>query len=269
VKLKWCSGIGVGGGLKRKLEEHGEETVMKHSDTKRAHRSMQMEFDNPMAITFIEQIQTGDNETKQLFTSFIQEYSSQIINHVHEVSSSGIAELNVKGISAMLIPTPGNQIMIRLILLCSMLNNAIIFVFVFHSDHEQLLLDRLGGRQLLKQYKVRMLNVNSAEDDISVWNLSDVQLNDQTNTNDNWLDIMSNTSNVKWKQMTARTWIHEGQGNYSFDDMSVSLIQQQVKKIVHELQSEDKTGIVKTLLVLSYDDCFTQSDLFLFIQPRI
>jgi hypothetical protein len=131
---------------------------------------------------------------------------------------------------------------------------------------EQLLLDRLGGRQFLKQYNVRMVNVNSVEDDISVWDLSDVQLNDQTNTNENWLKIMTNTSNVKWKQMTARIWTHEGQGRYSLVDLDQLSIQKQVKEVVHALESDDKTGIVKTLLVLSYDDCFTHSDLVLFIQ---
>jgi hypothetical protein len=61
------------------------------------------------------------------------------------------------------------------------------FFFYFHVDEEQLLLDRLGGRQFLQQYNVRMVNVNSVKDDISIWDLSEVQLNDQTNTNENWL----------------------------------------------------------------------------------
>jgi hypothetical protein len=112
VKLKWCGNNGLGGGVKRKLEEYSEsksETVIKPSDNKRACRTMQMEFDHPMSITYIEQIQAGDIETKQLFMSFLQDYSSQIINYVCELASSGTAELNVKGIPAMIVPTPRNE----------------------------------------------------------------------------------------------------------------------------------------------------------------
>jgi hypothetical protein len=136
----------------------------------------------------------------------------------------------------------------------------------FFVDEEQLLLDRLGGRQFLKQYNVRMVNVNSVEDDISLWDLSDVQSNDQTNTNDNWLKIMTSTSSVKWKQMTARKWTHEGQGKYSLVDLDQLSIHKQVKEIARALESEVTSGTVKTLLLLSYDDCFTHSDLVLFIQ---
>jgi hypothetical protein len=123
-------------------------------------------------------------------------------------------------------------------------------VFAF-PDEQQLLLDRLGGRQFLQQCNVRMVNVNSAEDDISVWDLSnDTQSNDQPNTDDNWLNIMLSTSNIKWKQMTARKWTHEGRGKYSLVDQGHLSIQQQVKEVVNALDSDDKTGIVKTMLVI-------------------
>jgi hypothetical protein len=93
-----------------------------------------------------------------------------------------------------------------------------------------------------------MVNVNSAEDDISVWDLSDdVQLNEQTNTDENWFDIMLSTSSIKWKQMTARKWTHEGQGKYSLVDLAHLSIQQQVKEVVNALQSDYETGIVKTV----------------------
>jgi hypothetical protein len=109
VTLKWCENNIR---LKRKLEESFEskyETKMKPSNNKRACRTIQMEFNNPMAIIFIEQIQSGDIESKQLFKSFLQEYSSQLINHVYELAGSGTAELNVKGIPAMIVPTPGKK----------------------------------------------------------------------------------------------------------------------------------------------------------------
>jgi hypothetical protein len=112
----------------------------------------------------------------------------------------------------------------------------------------------LGGRQILKQYNVQIVNVNSAEDDISLWDLSDVQLNDEIENDQNWLKIMTSTSNVKWTQMTAREWTHERQGNYSMVDLDPLSIHKQVKEVVNALESDDKTGIVKTLLVFSYDD---------------
>jgi hypothetical protein len=107
VKLKWC-GMNDVGGVKRKLEDQDNSKCEVQTYNKRARRTIHMEFDDP-AITFIEQIQSGDNETKQLFSLFVQQLSSQLINHVHELSNSGIVELNVKGISAMTIPTPSNE----------------------------------------------------------------------------------------------------------------------------------------------------------------
>jgi hypothetical protein len=61
---------------------------------------------------------------------------------------------------------------------------------------------------------------------------------------------MTSTSNVKWKQMTARRWTHEGQGKYSLVDLDQLSIQQQVKEVVHALESDDKIGIAQTMLVL-------------------
>jgi hypothetical protein len=150
------------------------------------------------------------------------------------------------------------------------------FVFTF-IDEEQLLIDRLGGRQFLKQYNVRMVNVNPVEDDISVWDLSDVQLNDQTNTNDNWLKIMTDTSNIKWKQMTARKWTHEGHGNYSLVDLDQLSIQKQVKEIAHALESEVTSGTVNTLFnglfgmnkIVNLHVLFVCLFVCLFIQPPI
>jgi hypothetical protein len=106
VKLKWYGGIDSSG-IKRKLEEQDYNKC--ESNVKRQHRTMNIEFNDPMAITFIEQIQSGDNETKQLFTSFLHEYSSQLINHTSKLSC-GTAMLNVKGVPAMIVATPGKTV---------------------------------------------------------------------------------------------------------------------------------------------------------------
>jgi hypothetical protein len=108
VKLKWCGHIHSGIAGKRKLEEQDNSKC--EVAIKRPHRTMNIEFNDPMAITFIEQMQSSDNESKQLFASFLQEYSSQLINHTSELSC-GTAMLNVKGIPAMTIPTPGKTIL--------------------------------------------------------------------------------------------------------------------------------------------------------------
>jgi hypothetical protein len=54
-------------------------------------------------------MQSSDKESKQLFASFLQEYSSQLINHTSELSC-GKAMLNVKGVPAMIVATPGKTI---------------------------------------------------------------------------------------------------------------------------------------------------------------
>jgi hypothetical protein len=78
VKLT-CRDGAHSSGIKRKLEEQDDDRC--EIAVKRQHRAMNIEFNDPLAITFIEQMQSSDNASKQLFTSFLREYSSQLINH--------------------------------------------------------------------------------------------------------------------------------------------------------------------------------------------
>jgi hypothetical protein len=124
VKLKWCGGT-HSSGAKRKLEEQDDNTC--EVAVKRQHRAMNIEFNDPLAITFIEQMQSSDSASKQLFTSFLQEYSSQLINHTSELSC-GITKLNVKGIPAMMVATPGKK---YIICLCCAIHVLYVYYFMF------------------------------------------------------------------------------------------------------------------------------------------
>jgi hypothetical protein len=128
VKLKWRDGA-RSSGIKRKLEEQDDDRC--EVAVKRQHRAMNIEFNDPLAITFIEQMQSSDNESKQLFASFLREYSSQLINHTSELSC-GIAKLNVKGIPAMMVATPGKKIYYLSLLCNSCYLGLLFFVLCLH-----------------------------------------------------------------------------------------------------------------------------------------